>query len=295
MEISTVLCPVDRSEISRRAFGYGMAIARRYRATLNVLEVIDWSLPPIAGDTSPFLEMPPELQASALEALQRLAAPAREAGIVTEIAVASGSVTRQILDRAVTVGAGIIVVGTHGRSGFERMTLGSVAERLVRKAPCPVLTVPPGSAELPPDLFRTIVCSTDFSDPSLAAVRTARSLAGDLSARCVLVHVVHWPFSGEDTAPGATELRLRLESEAEELLARAADDTTDAGADVGIEVLTGIPRDEILAAANRHAADLVVMGVSGRGAVERGLLGSTTRGVIGRAPCPVLTVGQHLD
>jgi nucleotide-binding universal stress UspA family protein len=289
MEIRTVLCPVDRSEISHRAFAYAVAIARRFGARLNVLEVIDWTLPPVAGDTSVLMEMPPDLQASTLEALQHLVAPARDAGIATEIAVTSGSVIRQILDRATAVEADMIVVGTHGRGGFERMALGSVAEKVVRKATCPVLTVPPGSPAVPADLFRAILCPTDFSASSLAAVRLARTLARDLSARCMLVHVVHWPFSGEDSAPTAVDLRLRLENEAGDLLARLADDTSDAGAEVDTLVMTGVPRDEILAAADRTGADLLVMGLSGHGAVERGLLGSTTRGVISSAPCPVLT------
>jgi nucleotide-binding universal stress UspA family protein len=290
MELHTVLCPVDRSDVSKRAFEWALAVARRFGARLNVIEVIDWTLPPVAGDTAVLVEMPPDLQASALEALQRLASPARDAGIATEISVAAGPVIREILARAETVAADLIVMGTHGRGGFERLTLGSVAEKVVRRAACPVLTVPPGSRPIPRELFRTILCATDFSEASRAAVGIAREMARDLAARLVLVHVVHWPFSGVDDAPTAADLRLRLEREADELVARLADETGGVDANIETLVRSGTPRDEILAVVDRTGADLVVMGLSGRNAVERGLLGSTTRGVISGTPCAVLTV-----
>jgi nucleotide-binding universal stress UspA family protein len=145
IRIATVLCPVDRSDVSRRALEYGVALAAALRARLNVLEVVEWVWPP-AGAVSTIADLPPEVQAATLDALNAFVAPARRAGVPTEIAIEAGSVTREILARADAIGADLIVMGTHGRAGLERLALGSVAEKIVRQAKCPVLTVPRGVA-----------------------------------------------------------------------------------------------------------------------------------------------------
>jgi universal stress protein A len=136
MRIKTVLCPVDRSEISSRALAYATAFAREYVARLSVLEVIDWRLPPLAGTAVELPAMPPEVQTDVLGHLHALTAPARDSGVPTEVGIDVGPVARRILERAEAVAADLVVVGTHGRSGFDRLALGSVAEKVLRKAGC---------------------------------------------------------------------------------------------------------------------------------------------------------------
>ena len=99
--------------------------------------------------------------------------------------------------------ADLIVMGTHGRSGFERWVLGSVTEKVLRKAPCPVLTVPPPAGELHPDgsvLFRRIVCPVDFSGASLAALAYAVKLAEESRAEITVLHVLEWLVEDEPSA-----------------------------------------------------------------------------------------------
>jgi nucleotide-binding universal stress UspA family protein len=295
MRVKTILCPVDRSDISDRAVAYATALARQYVARLSVLEVIDWRLPPVAGSAVELPEMPPEVQADALGHLNAITAPAREAGVPTEVGIDVGPVVKRILERASDVHADLIVVGTHGRGGFDRLALGSVAEKVLRKADVTVLTVPPGA--VPPAterLFRTVLCAVDLSAASATVVDVAADLARRYGGQLIVVHVVPWPF---DDAPGAAALELKrsLDTSAHSELTRLVAREPAPPVAVSTLVLTGGSKDAILACARDRHADLIVLGVSGHGAIDRVLLGSTAHGVVRHSACPVLTVRAPKD
>ena len=94
----------------------------------------------------------------------------------------------------------LIVIGTHGAGGFEHLVLGSVTEKVLRRATCPVLTVPPRArttAKLP---FKRILCPLDFSESSLAALDFAFSLAQQGDAELTILHVFEWPAEDESLA-----------------------------------------------------------------------------------------------
>lgn len=291
MRIRTILCPVDRSEISNHALAYATALARQYMARLSVLEVIEWQLPPVAGTGDQLTELPPEVQRDVLRHLNTLTAPAGELGVPTEVAIDAGPVVRRILERASNVSADLIVVGTHGRGGFDRLALGSVAEKVLRKAICPVLTVP-ASAPAPTGgaLFATILCAVDFSAMSADVVRVGVDLARRYRGRLVVTYVVPWPVgdgTGLEVDAGLThEAETRARDELTRLLAAEAGPAVHGSA----IVLTGTPKHEILACARTLHASLIVLGVSGHGAIERALLGSTAHSVVRHSECPVLTV-----
>lgn len=293
MAIQTILCPVDRSDASRHAFEYAIAVARWQRATLTVLEVVDVGLPPVGGDMQRLYEIPAEVRADVRTRLMEFIAPAVEAGVPTNPVVDDGNCVQRILHHAKTGSAELIVLGTHGRGGFERLVLGSVTEKILRKASCPVLTIPP-AAPAPHGVngtpFKTILCATDFSEPSLEAVRYARALACQAHAKLLLVNVVDWPF-GHTTGPDpVTDLRDSIVAEARDHLARLLPTGNDAATASEAVVLIGRPKRYLLELARIRSVDLIVMGVAGRGAIDLALLGSTTHHVIREAACPVLTV-----
>ena len=90
----------------------------------------------------------------------------------------------------------LIVLGTHGLSGVDRAMLGSVTEKVLRKASCPVLTVPPAvetAAKVP---YKRLLCPVDFSESSLNALRHALSLAEEADASLTILHVFDWPRDG---------------------------------------------------------------------------------------------------
>jgi nucleotide-binding universal stress UspA family protein len=183
-------------------------------------------------------------------------------------------------------------MGTHGRSGVPRLVLGSVAEKVVRQAACPVLTVPAGDAHTPSATapFRMILCPTDFSDVSAAALAVAGGLAAEAHATLLLLHVVEWPFGHTVGPDPVTALRQSLVAQAERDLAPLVPPRRPGVPPAQALVVIGHPGRQVVAAAGDRSADLIVMGVSGRGAVDLAVLGSTTHRVLREARCPVLTV-----
>jgi nucleotide-binding universal stress UspA family protein len=140
------LCPVDFSDTSRHALQVAADLARRLRVELTVLHVH-----PLPVETGPEggLVVGPLMNEARYAAEQELEAWRREAAVLAgkEVTVkgqcALGSAADDIVRIARAKGAGAIVMGTHGRTGLARALMGSVAERVVRTAPCPVLTVHP--------------------------------------------------------------------------------------------------------------------------------------------------------
>jgi nucleotide-binding universal stress UspA family protein len=296
IRIDRILCPVDQSDIARRALDYAVVLARRYDATVRVLEVVPIGLPPMDYPPVPAeFAMTAEQERQHAETLETFVAPARRDGVSVEALVRGGFVVEQVLLEVEQWGAELIVMGTHGRSGVQRLVLGSVTEKILRRAACPVLTVPPGATVAPValELPKTILCPVDFSDASLRAIEYALSLAQESDARVLLMHVVDW--AAETWAAGThgaalADYTAARKAEAERLLADAIPVPARDWCTPEILVTEGKPWREVLRAAAEQKADLLVMGVLGRGAVDLTLFGSTTHHVVREAPCPVLTV-----
>jgi nucleotide-binding universal stress UspA family protein len=165
--IDRILCPVDLSDCSRHGFDHAAAVARWYGASITILHVFEM-LPVAAHATSAtsagaVLTLPdcPD----ALVELERMTAPNIHDGLSIAVRTAQGHVHTEILRAAIEIKPDLLVIGTHGRSGFQRLILGSVAEKLLRQVPCPVLSVPPRAAGAPsPVAYKRILCPIDFSD-----------------------------------------------------------------------------------------------------------------------------------
>ena len=178
------------------------------------------------------------------------------------------------------------------------LVLGSVTEKVLRRATCPVLTVPPrASAAL--SQFTRFLCAVDFSDCSQHAVAFAATLARQAGATLSLLHVIEWPWH-ESTitetvgvsvsqAQAMADYRRYLETGAAERLA-AIGAAAMPDSQVTTSISFGRPYVELLDAARRQGADLIVLGVRGRGPVDLGFFGSTANHVVRSATCPVLTV-----
>ena len=160
--IKNVLVATDYSETAATALAYGRELARSYQATLHVLHVVDdirWRYA---------LDMTPALMAGVQESLED-AARTQMHDLVTAddrrrlhahaVVRTALSAADAVADYARTAGIDLVVVGTHGRGGLSRLLLGSVAERVVRVAPCPVLTVRATERDF---------ISTDTANPPLA-------------------------------------------------------------------------------------------------------------------------------
>jgi nucleotide-binding universal stress UspA family protein len=305
IEIRRILCPIDFSDYSRRALDHAMAIARWYGSTVTALHVFS-STPVVASYPGPVVLEPIVLTAVGREELlaETKAFIDAEAvpGVRVEAVVQEGQAAAEIADMAISMNADLLVIGTHGRSGFERLLLGSVTEKVLRKARCPVLTVPrrlPDAVPAGAVLYKRILCPVDFSASSLHALKYATSLAQESDGQLTVLHVVSHEFENAVDKANAVAAEERMtigdfRREREEALRRrlkdavSRADTEYCTAD-GI-VTHGKPWNEILRIASERQSDLIVMGVQGRGAADLMFFGSTTQHVVRDATCPVLTL-----
>lgn len=205
--------------------------------------------------------------------------------IAIEKQVVEGDPAREIL--AAAEDADLIVMGTHGRSGFERLVLGSVTETVLRKASCSLLTIPLSAAGggSMPVVFRRIVAAVDFSDVSMAALRQAACLAAEADAHLTAMHVIEVPEHLAlwiDRVDGNSHVRAWAEA-AEHHLRGAVGPETREYARVDQRVETGKAYREILRVADEQQADLIVIGAHGHGVIEQMVVGSTAQHVV-RSP-----------
>jgi nucleotide-binding universal stress UspA family protein len=282
--IRHILCPVDLSPVSYRALEQAAALSRSLDAQLRVVRVLEIEHPGVSGLVAH----------EAIAELEQFVAPSRASGCDIEVGLAQGAPDAEILRAAEASSADLMVMGTHGRRGFERFVLGSVAERVLRKARCPVLAVPPADGQAAPHgVFQRVLCAIDFDPASLRGLDYARTLAADGASVC-LIHTVEWPFGGEiEGMPAEIDaLRRSLELDARQRLHRH----TVAGSRPDLiwseDVATGKPYGHILRQARDVSADLIVLGLHSHATSDLALLGSTARRVLHEAPCPVLTVSQ---
>lgn len=287
-----ILCAIDRSPSSLQAFDYAVAIARWQSARLSLLEVVEEAPLPGAGRNPKNDAVPTETRTALERDLRRVLTAKCASDVKVEIFMRKGKVVPKILAQAKASRAGLVVIGTHGRGGVQRLVLGSVAEKVLRLATCPVLTVRNGVklARRSQSPFQTILCPTDFSAAANRAVAYAKRFAQEANAKLILMSAVEWPFG--DTVMSGTVLTLQksIESHASEVLTRLLPRPTSNGPRAEAIVATGKASAAIIKIALARAADLIVMGVSGRGAVDVALLGSTTHYVIREGSWPMLTV-----
>ena len=300
IEMQRILCPIDFSDHSRRALDHAIAIARWYKSTVTVLHVSASAQAAAIGPGPVVFEpifLSPVDRDKLLADTQAFAATEGAPGITVRAAIREGDVAAEILEQAETMKPNLIVIGTHGRAGFERLLLGSVAERVLRKAPCAVMTVPkrlPEAVPAGPVLYKRILCPVDFSESSLHALKYAISMADEADGQLTILHVVAHELEQTADLEFATGMTLGdFLKEREETFRRRLQEvvaTASESCSVDSSITHGKPWREILRVAAERQSDLIVMGVQGRGAVDLLLFGSTTQHVVREASCPVLTL-----
>ena len=292
MMIKKILCAIDRSPSSLQAFGYALALARWQSARLNLLEVIEEALPPGVNRAPTSDGVPNETRTTLERDLRRVLTARRASDVKVEISLRNGNVVQEILAQAKTTRPDLMVIGSHGRGGIQRLVLGSVAEKVLRLATCPVLTVRRGVrlVRRSRSPFETILCPTDFSAAANKAVAYAKRLAQEADAKLILMTAVEWPFGDEVTSGAVAELQKSIASNASDALTRLLPRPASNGPRAQAIVAVGKASAAIVKVARARSVDLIVMGVSGRGALDVAILGSTTHHVIREGAWPVLTV-----
>lgn len=290
-----VLCPTDFSECSAAAVTYAGALAAAFGAQLRLVHVntpfpIVAPLPALPVDDQVWATQ----DAASRQALEAEVRRIRWPGVTIETEVRQGTPVAEILAAAADWRADVLVVGTHGRGGFERLVLGSVAEKVLRKASCTVVAVPPHAAVATGGDSVTlthVLCAHDGSAASAAGVAMAVALSDRTGARLTFVAVVEaLPEGTEFTGPAYDAYRAARDAHARAALDTAVPAHVRARGHIRERLVYGHPAAQILAVAAQEHPDLIVMGVQGRGALDLAMFGSTTNHVVRHAPCPVLTV-----
>lgn len=305
IEIREILCPVDLSEHSRHALDHAIALARWYKSTVTVLHVsavlpVSAYAPGAAGFQSVVLT--PADRDQLLAEMTRFVAPGASPDVPLQVITRTGDAAAEILAQAGEMHAGLVVIGTHGHSGFVRFLLGSVTEKVLRRAECPVLTVPPrapGTSRTAPITYKRLLCPVDFSDSSMQALRYATSVAQEADAQLTVLHVMEYDMHEtpelydtviSDARLSIPEFRARCREISRERLDAVISDEVRTYCTVETLLTDGKSYREVLRVAAEKQSDLIVMGVRGRGAVDLMVFGSTTQHVIRQATCAVLTL-----
>lgn len=295
--IQRILYATDFSPASAPAWAQARLLGQLLKAEVLALHVV-------APVTLPEGYIPPRLSRELVEAghreaheeLDRLAESVTDPALRVSARVAEGSPAPQILAVAREEAADLIVMGTHGRTGLGRLFLGSVADTVVRLAPCPVITVRrrPDRPEASGLRLARITYATDFSATARAAWPFVVALAEASGAAVDLLHVVFEPVPDRHLSPealGAMARHLREQGEAE--AERFLRDSPLPRERVHVLIRNGVVGEQIVLWAEARSADLIVMGTHGWSGPLRWMLGSAAHHVIQLAPCPVLTVGPE--
>ena len=289
-QFTHILCPVDGSEFATRALRYAAALARQDGAQLTVLTARP-PLPALGIWTAPNLTLPPELpgeREQTFEAFRQFVQRTTELQDV-RVLLQDGPVVGEILREAREWPADLIVMGTHGASGFERLMLGSVTEKVLRRTTVPVLTIPRSAADLPDLVFKTVLCAVDQSDASARALNYAVMFTRRSAARLIVAHVVeHFINEAAQFARHFDTDDCFRHAEPELRAWYTARVPAEAYATGAVEVVLrcGKPSRELLAIAHDRQADFIAVGTASAAA----MFGSTAHTIVRSADVPVLVV-----
>lgn len=291
--IERILVPTDFSRLSSHAVSHAIVLAHVYGARLELLH--SYGIPARAMsqyDGAFPSDVIGTLRDAAARKLLKTFEKVKSQGVDVDMRVTDTSPAEAIAGWATRLSVQLIVMGTRGLSGLKHVVLGSVAERTVRLAPCPVMTV-----KGPPTLagragFRKILVPTDFALESRAALELAKDLAATAGPAEVIVgHAYCIPAEIEalvraEGDPRVHEFTQKLLGDMEQLVARVSKD----GVSSSFRLRAGNPERVIVDTAKDEDVDLIVMATHGRTGLAHVLLGSVAERVLRLAACPVITM-----
>lgn len=293
--IRRILFPTDFSRCANQAFVHAVQLAKRHGAEMHILHAYvpyeDHTNLLAAGAVAPDVRpgasilTPPMLQV-----LEN--GDARKVPIIQHVIrdISTGPV---IIDYAAGHDIDLIVMGTHGRRGIGHLFLGSVAEEVVRFAPCPVFTIRETRESRSVSEFHRILVPIDFSRHSEQAVRYAKELALQHGAELQLLHIVEAQLHPSLYATGRSsifEFMPEIETTSVKEIERMVKESAGPEVTSEIHVREGRASRDIVRFTETHGSDLIVIATHGLTGIEHLLLGSVTEKVVRFSPVPVFTV-----
>jgi nucleotide-binding universal stress UspA family protein len=281
IRLNNIMFTTDFSSSSLAALPYAAAVARRYGSKLFVAHAVQpHPYPLVSGEAVTFMD---ELVQGARKEINELAGSELLKGIEHKTLLGHGEITA-VLEKYIRENhIDLLITGTHGRRGFRRFFLGSVAEEIFRTSPCPVLTVGPHvSHEAPESLsLGHVLYPTRLVEESACACRYALSFALEYGARLTMLHVMN------NAVPGPA---WQSAKSCYDLMQSQVPPEAKPWCEVDCHVEAGDPADMILKIAAERKADLIVLGVKRASALATHRMGNLAFRVVTEAKCPVLTI-----
>jgi nucleotide-binding universal stress UspA family protein len=290
MKLAKILVPTDFSEHAQQALETAVSLAKPFGASLHLLHVVQMPVVPTLPEAAPVIPVAfwQELREQAQRNLEKLKAKLTTAGVSCELEVIEDVPGFAIAAAAERARADLIVMGSRGLTGLKHALLGSVAERTVRAAPCPVLTVKHGGALR----LRRILVAMDFSAAAHRALELAQLLAKSAGpAHVILVHAYYVPVELEQylIARGKAIPDV-LSPEATKDLEAILTELQTAGFSCEYVAAAGAPETVIVDVAKDKQVDLIALGTHGRRGLSHLFMGSVAESVVRHTDLPVVTV-----
>ncbi len=300
LRLTTVVVPLDFSGESVRALDFARPLASRFGARLHLVHVHEGAHQFSTVATSPVLWSEAEAKCHLADEVE-LAFGTRPQHEDCHLRL--GKPFREIIATAEELDADLIVIATHGHSGFKRLTLGSTTEEVIRHARCPVLVVReltrgPIKTAAEGIVLQKILVPVDLSDCAREGARYASVFATAVGADLLLMHVVHPPdyMAATRTAadPNWSQLLETAILEAEDKLDEMVNSLPLIGISAETQVEVGLPVARLTEASARPDVDMIITSTHGYGRLRHALLGSVAEQLVRTAQCPVLVVPSHL-
>ncbi len=294
--IKRILFATDFSRWAQRAEDYACALACSWKASLTVLSVAEFP-PGLNPDYLVNQQYLADLLKHVSAQLVDLKGRAEGRGIAVTTRVATGLPSEEVISAAREEDSDLIVVGTRGKTGLAHILLGSTAERVIRGAPCPVLSVRTDSADLEdervlarPVRLERILVPVDFSDCSLDALEYAVVVAQQAKASLMLLHVLEPVSYGLDFTLSHMRTREHVRESWTKRLKELTSSHQHSHVAMEFQLRGGLPADSILDSAQTLPCDLIVMGTHGRRGISHTISGSVAEAVLRKSHCPVIAV-----
>jgi nucleotide-binding universal stress UspA family protein len=297
LKIKKILFPTDYSECANQAMQHALHLAWKYQAELHLLHAITLHGLERREDLKGYLnidELYETFEKSSHDKM-RTSIDLHKADklpikTVQERGIYPATV---ILEYAAQNDIDLIIMGTHGRRGFGHMFLGSVAEEVVRMAPCPVLTVREQEESIPVQSLKNILVPLDFSGDSKLALKYAISLAETSQAKLQLLHVVEQDIHPSFYVTGKTSIfdfNPDIIKKSEQVMQKYLDELNGQKIKSEFFVIEGRAAHDIIQFADSHQTDMIVIPTHGLTGIEHLMLGSVAEKVVRMAPCKVFTI-----
>jgi len=296
MQIGKILVPVDFSEFSDKAVEYVLLMGEYFQASLTLLHVVALFQEDVDEESRlrEYEEFVKKQEVQIKKQMQVHEENARNRGIQVESFVLRGiSVADTILEFVSEHPFDLIVMGTHGRTGLKHLIHGSVAEKVVRLSPLPVLTVHRSVTRYQ---FKKLMVPIDFSEYSKRAVDYAVEFARTFQAEIIFFHVIEQEIHPSFYAGGVEsifEIDRDLRDRVIQNMKEFVEEQLAPSITTNYVVREGKAYKEIVEFAKENEIDMIVITTHGLTGLDYLLLGSTTEKVVRWATCPVLTVKKQ--